>query len=74
MTPDAVEIFKRTMVMLERRRCSDGDALMLTAMYVSYVRQRMARIDPTAPRAEVEAQILEASYHADSLIALPVDG
>lgn len=73
MTQNAIEIFRRAMTMLERRNATDGDALMLAAMFVSYVRQQALRCSPNTPREDVERDILDLSYQADSIVVLQAE-
>jgi len=68
MTPHAIEIFRRATTMMAARGASTGDAMMLAAMFLSFVRQEAALLDAPVSREEIERDILALSYEADAFV------
>lgn len=66
MTPHAKEIFRRAITMMSARGATTGDAMMLAAMFISFVRQEAALLDPPVPRGDIESDLLSLSYEADA--------
>lgn len=66
MTPHAIEVFRRAMTMMSARGATNGDAMMLAAMFISFVRQEAALLNPPVPRGEIEQDLLSLSYEADA--------